>query len=144
MRIICGRFEGVDERVIEARQLREISIGDFVLAGGDIAAMAVIETCVRLLPGPPELVDAIRDRTDGRGPVAAGHPTQSSMEAAGGRPPVSAAITASKRPVALPMAISSDCARCSTTRRRSTGAVTARMTSAPTNQIGQVRQMTAQ
>ncbi|MEA2840275.1 MAG: tRNA (guanine37-N1)-methyltransferase [Methylobacteriaceae bacterium] len=51
MRIICGRFEGVDERVIEARQLREISIGDFVLAGGDIAAMAVIETCVRLLPG---------------------------------------------------------------------------------------------
>jgi tRNA (guanine37-N1)-methyltransferase len=51
MRIICGRFEGVDERVIEARQLREVSIGDFVLAGGDIAAMAVIEACVRLLPG---------------------------------------------------------------------------------------------
>jgi tRNA (guanine37-N1)-methyltransferase len=51
MRIICGRFEGIDERVIEARQLREISIGDFVLAGGDIAAMAVIEACVRLLPG---------------------------------------------------------------------------------------------
>jgi tRNA (guanine37-N1)-methyltransferase len=49
--IICGRFEGVDERVIEARQLREVSIGDFVLAGGDIAAMAVIEACVRLLPG---------------------------------------------------------------------------------------------
>jgi tRNA (guanine37-N1)-methyltransferase len=51
VRIICGRFEGIDERVIEARQLREISIGDFVLAGGDIAAMAVIEACVRLLPG---------------------------------------------------------------------------------------------
>jgi tRNA (guanine37-N1)-methyltransferase len=49
--IVCGRFEGVDERVIEARQLREVSIGDFVLAGGDIAAMAVIEACVRLLPG---------------------------------------------------------------------------------------------
>jgi tRNA (guanine37-N1)-methyltransferase len=49
--IVCGRFEGVDERVIEARQLREISIGDFVLAGGEIAAMAVIEACVRLIPG---------------------------------------------------------------------------------------------
>jgi tRNA (guanine37-N1)-methyltransferase len=49
--IVCGRFEGVDERVIEARQLREVSIGDFVLAGGEIAAMAVIEACVRLIPG---------------------------------------------------------------------------------------------
>jgi tRNA (guanine37-N1)-methyltransferase len=49
--IVCGRFEGVDERVVEARQLREISIGDFILAGGDIAAMAVIEACVRLLSG---------------------------------------------------------------------------------------------
>jgi tRNA (guanine37-N1)-methyltransferase len=49
--IVCGRFEGVDERVIEARQLREVSIGDFVLAGGEIPAMAVIEACVRLIPG---------------------------------------------------------------------------------------------
>jgi tRNA (guanine37-N1)-methyltransferase len=49
--IVCGRFEGVDERVIEARGLREVSIGDFVLAGGEVAAMAVIEACVRLLPG---------------------------------------------------------------------------------------------
>ncbi|GAC1336962.1 MAG: tRNA (guanosine(37)-N1)-methyltransferase TrmD [Beijerinckiaceae bacterium] len=49
--IVCGRFEGVDERVIEARALQEVSIGDFVLAGGEIAAMAVIEACVRLLPG---------------------------------------------------------------------------------------------
>jgi len=49
--ILCGRFEGVDERVIEARGLREVSIGDFVLAGGEIAAMAIIESCVRLLPG---------------------------------------------------------------------------------------------
>jgi tRNA (guanine37-N1)-methyltransferase len=47
----CGRFEAIDERVIEARGLREVSIGDFVLAGGEIAAMAVIESCVRLLPG---------------------------------------------------------------------------------------------
>jgi tRNA (guanine37-N1)-methyltransferase len=49
--IVCGRFEGIDERVIEARQLREVSIGDFVLAGGEIAAMALIEACIRLLPG---------------------------------------------------------------------------------------------
>ena len=49
--ILCGRFEGVDERVIEARGLREVSIGDFILAGGEVAAMALIETCVRLLPG---------------------------------------------------------------------------------------------
>ena len=49
--IVCGRFEGVDQRVIEARQLEEISIGDYVLSGGEIAAMAVIDACVRLLPG---------------------------------------------------------------------------------------------
>ncbi|MFL5237949.1 MAG: tRNA (guanosine(37)-N1)-methyltransferase TrmD [Rhizomicrobium sp.] len=49
--LLCGRFEGLDQRAIEARELEEISIGDFVLAGGEIAAMAVIEACVRLIPG---------------------------------------------------------------------------------------------
>jgi tRNA (guanine37-N1)-methyltransferase len=49
--LICGRFEGVDERVIAARGLEEISIGDYVLSGGDIAAMALLDACVRLLPG---------------------------------------------------------------------------------------------
>ena len=49
--ILCGRFEGVDERVIEARGLEEVSIGDFVLSGGEIAALALIDACVRLLPG---------------------------------------------------------------------------------------------
>jgi tRNA (guanine37-N1)-methyltransferase len=49
--IVCGRFEGVDQRVIEARQLEEVSIGDYVLSGGEIAAMALIDACVRLLPG---------------------------------------------------------------------------------------------
>ncbi|WP_291855671.1 tRNA (guanosine(37)-N1)-methyltransferase TrmD [Bradyrhizobium sp.] len=49
--IVCGRFEGVDQRVIEARGLQEISIGDYVLSGGEIAAMALIDACVRLLPG---------------------------------------------------------------------------------------------
>jgi tRNA (guanine37-N1)-methyltransferase len=49
--IVCGRFEGVDERVIEARDLEEISIGDYVLAGGEVAAMVLLEAVVRLLPG---------------------------------------------------------------------------------------------
>ena len=49
--IVCGRFEGVDERVIEARNLREISIGDFVLSGGEAAAMCLLDAVVRLLPG---------------------------------------------------------------------------------------------
>ncbi len=48
--VFCGRFEGLDQRVIEARQMEEISIGDFVLAGGEVAAQAMIEACVRLLP----------------------------------------------------------------------------------------------
>ena len=49
--IICGRFEGVDQRVIAARGLEEVSIGDYVLSGGEIAALALIDACVRLLPG---------------------------------------------------------------------------------------------
>jgi len=49
--LLCGRFEGLDQRAIEARQIEEISLGDFVLAGGEIAAMALIESCVRLIPG---------------------------------------------------------------------------------------------
>ncbi|WP_116652510.1 tRNA (guanosine(37)-N1)-methyltransferase TrmD [Pelagibacterium sediminicola] len=49
--IVCGRFEGVDQRVIEARGLEEISIGDYVLAGGEVAAMVLLEAVVRLLPG---------------------------------------------------------------------------------------------
>ena len=49
--IICGRFEGVDERVIAARQLEEVSVGDYVLSGGEIAALALLDACVRLIPG---------------------------------------------------------------------------------------------
>ncbi|HTN60617.1 MAG TPA: tRNA (guanosine(37)-N1)-methyltransferase TrmD, partial [Devosia sp.] len=48
---VCGRFEGVDQRVIEARQLEEISIGDYVLAGGEVAAMVLLEAIIRLIPG---------------------------------------------------------------------------------------------
>jgi tRNA (guanine37-N1)-methyltransferase len=49
--LVCGRFEGIDERVIAARGLEEVSVGDYVLSGGEIAAMALIDACVRLLPG---------------------------------------------------------------------------------------------
>jgi tRNA (guanine37-N1)-methyltransferase len=49
--LICGRFEGVDERVLEARNIEELSLGDFVLSGGEPAAIALIDACVRLLPG---------------------------------------------------------------------------------------------
>jgi tRNA (guanine37-N1)-methyltransferase len=49
--LLAGRFEGIDERVIAARGLKEVSIGDYVLAGGEVAAMVLIEACVRLLPG---------------------------------------------------------------------------------------------
>jgi tRNA (guanine37-N1)-methyltransferase len=49
--VVCGRFEGIDQRVIEARNLEEVSIGDYVLSGGEIAAMALLDACVRLLPG---------------------------------------------------------------------------------------------
>jgi tRNA (guanine37-N1)-methyltransferase len=49
--LLCGRYEGVDERVIEARGLQEVSIGDYVLSGGEPAAMVLLDACVRLLPG---------------------------------------------------------------------------------------------
>jgi tRNA (guanine37-N1)-methyltransferase len=49
--ILCGRFEGIDERLIAARHLEEVSLGDFVLSGGEIAALALLDACVRLIPG---------------------------------------------------------------------------------------------
>jgi tRNA (guanine37-N1)-methyltransferase len=49
--ILCGRFEGVDERSIDARNFSDVSIGDFVLSGGEVAALTLVDACVRLLPG---------------------------------------------------------------------------------------------
>jgi tRNA (guanine37-N1)-methyltransferase len=49
--LLCGRFEGIDQRVLEARDVEEISIGDYVLSGGELAAQVLIDACVRLLPG---------------------------------------------------------------------------------------------
>ena len=49
--LLCGRFEGIDQRVLEARNIEEISIGDYLLSGGELAAQVLIDACVRLLPG---------------------------------------------------------------------------------------------
>jgi tRNA (guanine37-N1)-methyltransferase len=49
--VLCGRFEGIDQRLIEGRQLEEVSLGDFILSGGEPAAIALLDACVRLLPG---------------------------------------------------------------------------------------------
>ncbi len=61
--IVCGRFEGVDQRVIEARGLEEVSLGDYVLSGGEIAAMGLIDACVRLLPGVMGAADSAVDES---------------------------------------------------------------------------------
>jgi len=61
--IVCGRFEGVDQRAIEARNLEEVSIGDYVLAGGEVAAMVLLEAVVRLIPGVLGGADSHRDES---------------------------------------------------------------------------------
>lgn len=61
--LLCGRYEGVDQRVIDAVPLEEISLGDFVLAGGEVAAQALIEACVRLLPGVMGNADTSREES---------------------------------------------------------------------------------
>ena len=60
---VCGRFEGVDERIFAARDVREVSLGDFVLSGGELAAMAVMDACVRLLPGVMGAADSHADES---------------------------------------------------------------------------------
>ena len=65
--IVCGRFEGVDQRVIEARGLEEVSVGDYVLSGGEIAAMALIDACVRLLPGVMGKAESGKDESFSKG-----------------------------------------------------------------------------
>jgi tRNA (guanine37-N1)-methyltransferase len=63
VRLICGRFEGVDERVLEARSIEELSLGDFVLSGGEPAAIALIDACVRLLPGVVGCAEALAEES---------------------------------------------------------------------------------
>jgi tRNA (guanine37-N1)-methyltransferase len=49
--LLCGRYEGVDERLLEVHEIEEVSLGDFIMSGGEPAAIAMIDACVRLLPG---------------------------------------------------------------------------------------------
>jgi len=63
VRLICSRFEGVDERVLEANDVEEISLGDFVLSGGEPAAIALIDACVRLLPGVVGTTDTLSEES---------------------------------------------------------------------------------
>lgn len=68
--LFCGRYEAVDERVLEKHAAREISLGDFVLTGGDIPAMALIEGCVRLLPGVVGKHESLGEESFGDGDYA--------------------------------------------------------------------------
>jgi tRNA (guanine37-N1)-methyltransferase len=63
VRLICGRFEGVDERVLEAHGIEEVSLGDCVLSGGEPAAIALIDACVRLLPGVVGCAEALAEES---------------------------------------------------------------------------------
>jgi tRNA (guanine37-N1)-methyltransferase len=67
VRLVCGRFEGVDERVLEAHAIEELSLGDFVLSGGEPAAIALIDACVRLIPGVVGCAEALADETFAEG-----------------------------------------------------------------------------
>ena len=61
--LICGRYEGVDERLLEARSVEEVSLGDFILSGGEIAALAVLDAAVRLLPGVVGKTESLDDES---------------------------------------------------------------------------------
>jgi tRNA (guanine37-N1)-methyltransferase len=68
--LLCGRFEGVDERVIAARGLEEVSIGDYVLSGGEPAALVLLDACVRLLPGVMGAAASAAEESFSPGPYA--------------------------------------------------------------------------
>lgn len=74
--LLCGRFEGVDERVLEAWEMEEVSLGDFVLSGGEPAAIALIDACVRLLPGVIGCEDALEEESFERGLLEYPHYTR--------------------------------------------------------------------
>jgi len=74
--LLCGRYEGVDQRVIEARGLEELSLGDFVLSGGETAAMAALDACVRLLPGVVGAAESLEEESFERGLLEYPHYTR--------------------------------------------------------------------
>lgn len=74
--LICGRFEGVDERVLEARSIEELSLGDFVLSGGEPAAICLIDACVRVLPGVMGRAESLEEESFERGLLEYPHYTR--------------------------------------------------------------------
>ncbi|HXO03257.1 MAG TPA: tRNA (guanosine(37)-N1)-methyltransferase TrmD [Stellaceae bacterium] len=76
VRLICSRFEGVDERVLEAHEVEEISLGDFVLSGGEPAAIALIDACVRLLPGVVGAAETLHEESFAEGLLEYPHYTR--------------------------------------------------------------------
>jgi tRNA (guanine37-N1)-methyltransferase len=76
VRLICSRFEGVDERVLDAREVEEISLGDFILSGGEPAAIALIDACVRLLPGVVGDAEALAEESFAEGLLEYPHYTR--------------------------------------------------------------------
>ena len=76
MRLLCGRFEGTDERVLEARAVEELSLGDFVLSGGEPAAIALIDACVRLLPGVVGCAETLAEESFAEGLLEYPHYTR--------------------------------------------------------------------
>jgi tRNA (guanine37-N1)-methyltransferase len=74
--LLCGRYEGVDARVLEEHEIEEISLGDFVLSGGEPAAMALIDACVRLLPGVVGAAESLAEESFERGLLEYPHYTR--------------------------------------------------------------------
>ena len=74
--LICGRYEGVDQRVLDARDVTEISLGDFVLSGGEPAALALLDACVRLLPGVMGAESSLEEESFARGLLEYPHYTR--------------------------------------------------------------------
>ena len=74
--LICGRFEGADERVLESRDIEQLSIGDYVLSGGEIAALALIDACVRVLPGGVGAAESLDEESFEKGLLEYPHYTR--------------------------------------------------------------------
>src|SRR6266700_2209051 len=74
--LICGRFEGIDQRLVEARAIEEVSLGDFVLSGGEPAAIALIDACVRLLPGAVGRAETLAEESFAEGLLEYPHYTR--------------------------------------------------------------------
>ena len=76
MILLCGRYEGIDQRVIEARGMQEFSIGDYVLSGGELAALVLLDSIVRLLPGVMGAADSAVDESFSAGLLEYPHYTR--------------------------------------------------------------------